>query len=42
LKDFEKEGLVRINGNKVELTEEGRKVYERLPKSKKLSTYSLE
>jgi predicted methyltransferase len=32
LKDFEKEGLVRINGNKVELTEEGKKVYENLPK----------
>jgi predicted transcriptional regulator len=38
LKDFEKEGLVRIEGNRVELTEEGRKAYERLPKSRKLFT----
>jgi predicted transcriptional regulator len=35
LKDFEKEGLVRINGNKVELIEEGKKVYENLPKLSK-------
>jgi predicted transcriptional regulator len=39
LKDFEKEGLVRINGNKVELTEEGKKVYENLPK--RLEQYFL-
>jgi predicted transcriptional regulator len=32
LKDFEREGLIRINGNRVELTEEGKKVYVNLPK----------
>jgi len=32
LKDFEKEGLIRIHGNRVELTEEDKKVHENLPK----------
>jgi predicted transcriptional regulator len=32
LKNFEREGLIRIHGNRVELTKEGKKVYENLPK----------
>jgi predicted transcriptional regulator len=37
LKDFEREDLIRIHGNRVELTEEGENVYQRiLPIARKL------
>jgi len=37
LKDFEKEGLVRVQENRVELTKEGENVYQKiLPIAKKL------
>jgi predicted transcriptional regulator len=37
LKDFEKEGLIRIHVNRVELTKEGENVYQKiLPIAKKL------
>jgi predicted transcriptional regulator len=30
LRDFEKEGLIKIEGNKTELTEEGKEIMERI------------
>jgi predicted transcriptional regulator len=30
LRDFEKEGLIKIEGNKIELTEEGKEIMERI------------